>query len=236
MADGSPTLDFSRFQFLTFDCYGTLIDWERGIFSALKPILDAHARVIDDTRLLQLYGELEMKAEKPPFQPYREVLRSVVRGLGHKLGFTPSLAEEESLPKSMLHWAPWADSVQALKKLKSKYKLAIISNVDDDLFASSARQLQVKFDQIITAQQAQCYKPDLAIFQLALDRIGIAPGQGLHVGQSIYHDVIPAQKLGMATLWVNRPSARPGVGAVVAASGKPDLEVKDLIGLATIAL
>jgi 2-haloacid dehalogenase len=225
-------LDFNRFRFLTFDCYGTLIDWETGIFSALRPILDRHGKDVEDARLLELYGELEAQAEEGKFHPYHEVLQSVVHGLGRKLGFTPSLAEEQALSKSVASWKPWPDTVAALKKLHTKYKLAIISNVDDDLFAPTARRLQVKFDHVITAEQAQCYKPALGIFHKALDRIGVPAHEVLHVGQSIYHDIVPAKSLGMGTVWVNRPSARPGVGAVKAAFGAPDLEVREVAGLA----
>ncbi|PYV89385.1 MAG: haloacid dehalogenase type II [Acidobacteria bacterium] len=226
-------LDFSRFSFLTFDCYGTLIDWESGIFSALRPILSAHRKSLDDARLLEVYGELEAQAEKGSFRSYREVLQCVVRGFGQKLGFTPTRAEERSLPGSLQHWKPWPDTVAALQQLKARYRLAIVSNVDDDLFTPTARQLQVQFDQVITAQQAQCYKPSLGVFQLALKRIGASPEQLLHVGQSIYHDVLPAQSMGMSTVWVNRPSPRVGIGAVKRASGLPDLEVPNLAALAT---
>ena len=226
-------LDFSPFRFLTFDCYGTLIDWESGIFSALRPILAAHGRSVDGARLLELYGELEAHAEEGPFRSYREVLRSVVHGFGQKLGFTPTEAEERSLPESLKDWKPWPDTVAALRQLNVRYRLAIISNVDDDLFAPTGQLLQVPFDQVITAQQARCYKPSLGIFRLALKRIGTSPEQVVHVGQSIYHDVIPAQSLGLRTVWVNRPSPRAGIGAVKPASGQPDLEVPNLAALAT---
>ena len=225
-------LDFSRFHFLTFDCYGTLIDWESGIFSALRPILAAHGKSVDDACLLELYGELEAHAEEGPFRSYRDVLRSVVRGFGQKLGFTPTEAEERSLPESLKNWKPWPDTVAALRQLNVRYRLAIISNVDDDLFAPTGQLLQVPFDQVITAQQARCYKPSLGIFRLALKRIGASTDQVLHVAQSIYHDVIPAQSLGI-TIWVNRPSPRVGIGAVKPASGQPDLEVSNLAALAT---
>jgi 2-haloacid dehalogenase len=133
------------------------------------------------------------------------------------------------------NWLPFADTVLALERLKSKFKLAVISNIDDDLFAASALQLKIEFDHVITAQQARCYKPGMKIFNLALKTIGIPPSQVLHCGQSIYHDVIPAQSLGMATVWVNRPSPRAGVGAVKIASGKPDLKVPNLQTLANLA-
>jgi len=229
-------LDFSRFQYLTFDCYGTLVDWETGILGALRPVLEAHGKGVADSRLLELYGELEAQEESGPFVVYSEVLRSVVRGLGKKLGFTPTLVEEDALPKSLSRWRPWPDTVAALRELKTRYKRAIISNVDDDLFAPTARHLQVPFDYVVTAGQARCYKPGLAIFQMALKRIGVPAGDVLHVGQSIYHDVLPAQSLGMKTVWVNRPSARANVGAVIPASGKPDLEVRGLAELATLAV
>ena len=110
--------------------------------------------------------------------------------------------------------------------------MAIISNVDDDLFAATRPQLGVEFDQIVTAQQAAAYKPSLKIFQLALSRVGVPANRILHVGQSLYHDVLPAQSLGLATVWVSRPSARTGVGAVKAAEGNPNLQVSSLAELA----
>jgi 2-haloacid dehalogenase len=228
-------LDFTRFKVLTFDCYGTMIDWESGIFSALRPILAAHKKPIVDSELLQLYSELEASAEQGEFLRYRDVLQSVVRGFGGRFGFTPTAAEVRSLPESLANWQPFPDTVEALRKLKKRYQLAVISNVDDDLFAATAPKLEVAFDHVITAQQAGCYKPCMKIFTLAEERMGVARDQWLHVGQSIYHDVIPAQSLGIATVWVNRPSPRPGAGAAKAAAGKPDLEVPDLKTLADLA-
>jgi 2-haloacid dehalogenase len=228
-------LDFSRFEILTFDCYGTLINWEAGLLAALHRILAAHGKKIDDAPLLKLYGDFEQLAEQGEFHPYREVLESVVRRFGAQLGFLPTDDEARSLPNSLAGWKPWPDTVAALRQLKSRFRLAIISNVDDDLFAATLPQLKVEFDEVITAQQARAYKPSLKIFELALARIKVPAHRVLHVGQSIYHDVIPAQSLGLATVWVNRPSARPGVGAVKAVEGKPDLEVSSLAELAAAA-
>jgi len=227
--------DFSRFEILTFDCYGTLINWEAGILSALHRMLSAHAKKVDDATLLQLYGDFEQRSEQPPFRPYREVLASVVRQFGEELRFTPTPAEIQSLPDSLSTWRPWPDTVAALHQLKTRFRLAILSNVDDDLFATTRPQLGVEFDEVITAQQAQAYKPSLKLFELALSRIDAPAHRVLHVGQSIYHDVVPAQALGLATVWVNRPSARPGVGAVKAAEAKPDLTVTSLEELASAA-
>ncbi len=228
-------LDFSRFEIITFDCYGTLIDWETGILSALHQILSAHGKKIEDARLLKLYGDFEQISEQEPFHPYREVLQSVVRRFGTELAFSPTAEETRSLPDSLARWKPWPDTVAALRQLKSRFRLAILSNVDDDLFAATLPQLEVEFDEVVTAQQAEAYKPSLKLFELALTRIQAPAHRVLHVGQSIYHDVVPAQALGLATVWVNRPSARAGVGAVKAAEAKPDLTVSSLAELALAA-
>lgn len=225
-------MNLADFSVLTFDCYGTMIDWESGIFSALGPVLAAHQKKITDGALLEMYSELELAAEQRDYLNYWDVLESVVRGLGTRLGFTPTAAEVRSLPESVKTWQPFPDTVAALQKLKSRYRLAVISNIDDDLFALTAPKLKVPFDFVITAQQAGCYKPCGKIFRMAKERIGVSAGQWIHVGQSIYHDVIPAKSLGIATVWVNRPSRRAGAGATKAATGKPDLEVSSLAALA----
>jgi len=221
-------LDLSRFSVLSFDCYGTMIDWEAGIFSALRPILGAHNKRVNDVTLLKIYSELELEAEQKEYVSYREVLQAVVRGFGERLGFDPSEEEVCSLPKSLAAWQPFPDTVGALRELKTRYQLAVISNIDDELFAGTAPKLGVKFDHVITAQQALCYKPCKRIFQIARGRFGVAAERWLHVGQSVYHDVIPAQALGIASVWVNRPSPRAEAGATKAAAGKPDLEVGSL--------
>jgi 2-haloacid dehalogenase len=224
-------LDFTRFEVLTFDCYGTLINWETGLLPVLRRILSNHAKKIDDVTLLKLYGDFEQLSEQPPFHPYREVLQSVVRRFGAELSFVPTDAELRSLPESLPTWQPWPDTVEALHALKGRFRLAIISNVDDDLFAATRPKLEVEFDEVITAQQAQAYKPSRQVFELALTRIDAPAERILHVGQSIYHDVIPAQALGIATVWVNRPSPRAGIGAVKPAQAVPDLEVSSLAEL-----
>ena len=229
-------LDFSGFRCITFDCYGTLIDWESGILGALRPILNAHGVEISDEKLLELYGQVEAAEQRRSYRRYRDVLKAVVLGLGERLSFRASLEEAESLPNSLPQWQPFADTVEALRRLKSKYKLAIISNIDDDLFAHSARLLQIDFDAVTTAQQAQAYKPSPKIFELAFRKIGLPREQILHAGQSLYHDVAPARALGLHSVWVNRPSRRPGAGATIPAPVKPDLEVASVEELADAAL
>ena len=228
-------LDFNRFEVLTFDCYGTLVNWEAGLLPPLHRILAAHGKKIDDATLLKLYGDFELRSEQGAFRPYREVLESVVRCFGAELDFSPTAEELSLLPDCLSTWRPWPDTVGALRQLHSRFRLAIVSNVDDDLFATTRPQLEVEFDEVVTAQQAQAYKPSLKIFEQALSRINAPAHRVLHVGQSIYHDVIPAQALGLAAVWVNRPSARPGVGAVKAAEAKPDLTVGSLAELAALA-
>lgn len=225
-------LDFNRFDVITFDCYGTLINWEVGILRCVHRVLADHHRALDDATVLRLYGDFEARAEHGEYRCYRDVLRTVVRHFGEELSFAVTDEEADSLPDSLKDWKPWPDTVGALQELKNRFRLAIVSNVDDDLFASSLTLLGVSFDQVITAQQARAYKPSLKIFELALDRVGVPAHRVLHVGQSLYHDVLPAQSLGLATVWVNRPSVRSGVGAVKAAEGHPDLQVSSLEELA----
>jgi len=240
-ASGSP-LDFGRFEVLTFDCYGTLINWEDGLLPCLHRILAEHGKDIDldknkatgDATILQLYGDFEARAEQGEYRRYREILQFVVRRFGEEFGFAPTEKEVRALSDSLPKWKPWSDTVSALRELQKRFRLAIISNIDDDLFAATRPQLEVKFDHVITAQQAQAYKPSLQIFELALSRIGVPAHRVLHVAQSLYHDVVPAKSLGLATVWVNRPSARTGVGAVKAVEGKPDLQVSSLAELAAI--
>jgi len=226
-------LDFQHFELLTFDCYGTLIDWETGLLGALRKVLNNHGKRLDDAAVLKIYGQLEPKLQRNGFRNYYDILENVVRGFGEQLGFKPTETEAASLPESLKNWQPFSDTVPALKKLKSKYKLAIISNTDDDLFAGSAKLLQVPFDYVTTAQQAGAYKPSFAPFNLAMKKAGIHKERILHVAQSIYHDIVPAKSLGLATVWVNRNASK-----LFAAAGKnrPDLEVPDLRTLAALAI
>jgi 2-haloacid dehalogenase len=223
------SLDWARFEALTFDCYGTLIDWESGLLAALQPLLQAHAKNLSTEQILQIYAQLEPKAQNP-YRRYYDVLAQVVHGFGERLGFEVSEDEAHCLPQSVKDWLPFPDTVASLEKLKARYKLAIISNTDDDLFAGTVRHLKVSFDQVITAEQAKAYKPSEAPFRLALERLGLSQDRVLHVGQSMYHDVLPAKTLGMATALV----VRRGYGATRAVEGEPDLIVPDLKALACL--
>jgi 2-haloacid dehalogenase len=227
-------LDFNNYKVLTFDCYGTLIDWEKGILEALKPLLLNYNIRLDDNQILELYAKFESAIEKRKFIEYKEVLRKIIEKFSDKFGFSPSSVERNCLVDSLKNWKPFPDTVNALERLKKKYKLAIISNVDDDLFAFSEHQLEVKFDYIITAEQVKSYKPSLNNFKFAIAKIGVAKEAVLHIAQSIYHDIIPAKTLGLSTIWVNRRKGKSGMGATLSANEEPDLEVPDLRTLVEI--
>jgi 2-haloacid dehalogenase len=227
-------LQFDRFDVLTLDCYGTLIDWETGIVDALRPVFAAHRVKLDPEPTLELYGELEAAAERGPYREYKAILQTVLEGLGSKLGFAPTAEELERFSTSVKDWPAFPDSPAALRALRKKYRLAVVSNVDDDLFAHSAHRLQVRFDWIVTAQQAKSYKPSLNNFRMACDRIGVPRDRILHVAQSLFHDIAPANALGLSSVWVNRRHKKKGSGATPVAQGRPDLEVPDLHTLAEI--
>src|SRR5438067_7624353 len=226
-------LDLSRFEYISFDCYGTLIDWEAGLLAALRPILERHGVVATREQILALYGELEPAEQRRAYRPYCEILKGVVLGFGDKFGFRPALDELESLPNSVGSWQGFPDTVEALGRLKRRYKLVIISNIDDDLFAQTAKLLKIDFDWVITAEQARSYKPSHNNFLLAQQRMGLAKEKWLHAAESLYHDIAPCNALGIASVWVNRRGGK--IGATRDAKAKPHLEVPDLKTLAKLA-
>ncbi len=207
---------------LTFNCYGTLIDWEIGTIASLRPLLARHGVTLSDDEIITVAHDLEQPLCQAPFRPYKAVLTSVVEGFGQRFGFPVGAAQRALLASSIPSWRPFPDTVQALRALRRRYRLAIISNIDDDLFAATARQLEVPFDAVVTAEQARCYKPDGAIFEEAFRRLGVEPGSVTHVAEGAA-EIAPARQLGCATVWVRRNgrSARLLTEA-------PDVEVPDL--------
>jgi 2-haloacid dehalogenase len=226
------SLDLGSFEALTFDCYGTLIDWEDGLAGALLPLLAAHG--VDATReeVLAQHSRFEPAAQSGPYRSYRDVLARVVDAFGAHHGFTPTPAERGALAESIRHWPPFADSVAALHRLARHYRLAILSNIDDDLLAASVRRLEVDFDCLVTAEQVGSYKPAPGHFTAGLARLGLPRRRVLHVAQSLYHDIAPAGALGWATVWVDRRRGTAGSGATPEATARPDLVVPDLRTLA----
>jgi 2-haloacid dehalogenase len=230
------TLDLDRFEVLTFDCYGTLIDWETGILGGIRPVLAAHGVDLSDEEILEGYARHEAALEAGPYQTYRAVLAGSLGGLADELGIDVTAEELAAFGESVPGWPAFDDSTDALRRLANRYRLGVITNCDDDLFAASALRLEVPFEWVFTAEQAQDYKPSVAPFVMALTAIEVPKERVLHVAQSLYHDHVPAKELGMATAWVNRRHGRPGFGATPPAEATPDLEVPDLASLADLAV
>ena len=227
-----PALDFGAFEAMTFDCYGTLIDWETGILAALRPIVGPDG---DDDELLEAFGRAESVVEAGPYRRYRDVLEEVARTIATERGVAAEPEAVASFGGSVVDWPAFPDSTAALDRLHRRFRLGVITNCDDDLFAASARRLGTEFDWVVTAQQAGSYKPSERNFQLAFERLGLPRERILHVAQSLFHDHVPAKRLGLTTVWVDRRHGRSGGGATMPASATPDLTVPDMATLADIA-
>ena len=226
-------LDFSRFEWVSFDCYGTLVDWETGISDAVGEVLEARGGRMSRGEILGLFAEVEPRVQgSGVYLKYRDVLRRVMGLMGSELGVELSESELGCLADTLPGWPVFPDTVSALRALKERYRLAIISNVDDDLFAGTAEALEVDFDAVVTAEQVGSYKPDMRNFEVARKRMGVEKERWLHVAESRYHDIGPANRLGIASVWVNRADRGGGTRRIEAA---PDLEVADLGTLARMA-
>jgi len=229
------SIDFTAFDALTFDCYGTLIDWETGISAALRRVLRAHCVQCDENDVLENFGWHQAALEAGPYLSYAQVLAEALRRVGHDLGLEPAAAEVAEFSRSVGEWPAFPDSADALQRLKERFRLGVITNCDDDLFASTNRRLGIEFDWIVTAQQAEAYKPSLRNFELTFKRTGIPPERILHVAQSAFHDHVPAKRLGMTTVRINRRRGRQGIGPMAPAQVTPDLAVPDMRALAELA-
>ena len=228
-------IPFDQFDVLTFDCYGTLIDWEAGLLAGLRAILDPRGVAADDEDLLARYAGHESAIESGPYLRYREVLSRGGDAVCRELGVTASPDELARFGGSVVDWPPFPDSAAALARLKQRFALAVITNCDDDLFAASNRRLGVDFDFVITAQQCRGYKPDPRNFEIAFERIGRPKDRILHVAQSLFHDHVPAKALGLTTVWINRRHDRSGTGATPPADATPDLITPDMATFAELA-
>ncbi len=226
------SLDFQQFRYLSFDCYGTLIDWEACLSSTLDAIFSAPGVSIGHDALLESYGAAEAEVESGPFLSYREVMHSVLRKLGDIHDFEPATEELETFPDSIRNWPAFPDSTEALQALSSRYKLVILSNIDDDLFLLSQDVLGIRFDHVFTAQQIGSYKPSRRNFDHLIDQLGVPREEILHVAQSLFHDIAPAGDAGLSTVWVNRRQGLEGSGATPEAEAVPDMEIPDLRSLA----
>ena len=229
-------LDFDAFDVLTFDCYGTLIDWESGLLAALRPPLAAHGVDAPDDALLEAFARHEAELEAGRYLSYREVLGGALQAMLRERGAEASEAEVKAFGGSVADWPAFPDSSAALQRLHERFRLGVITNCDDDLFAASEARLGVAFDWVVTAQHAKRYKPNPRGFELMFERVGIPPSRILHVAQSLFHDHVSAKRLGLSTVWVDRRGDKPGFGATPPAEATPDLTVADMATLASLAV
>jgi 2-haloacid dehalogenase len=229
------TLDFGRFEALTFDCYGTLIDWETGIARALRAALGAGVPSSDD-ELLELYGRHESELEAGPYLAYREILSRACVGVARAYGIEVTDDAARRFGASVGDWPAFPDSADALARLAARFRLGVLTNCDDDLFALSEERLGVRFDWVVTAQQVRSYKPNPQHFLVAFERMDVRRDRILHVAQSLFHDHVPARRFGLATAWIDRRHDRPGFGATPPATATPDLTAPDMATFADLAL
>ena len=213
-------LDFDRFRWISFDCYGTLIDWETGIFEAIAPVLASHGIHRSRAEILALFADVEPRVQQASYLEYRCVLRRVMALIGCELGFQPTESDLACLADALPRWPVFPDTVGALQRLQSRFKLAVISNVDDDLFTGTAAALGIDFDAVVTAQQVGSYKPSLGHFHAAAACMAVDADAWLHVAESLYHDIAPANQLGIASVWVNRATRGGGTRRVDAVLDK----------------
>ncbi len=228
--------DFSGFEVMTFDCYGTLIDWERGLLDAIHPVLARRGIEVEAEDLLESFARQESTLESGDYLPYREILRRCLHALGGEIGFAPEDQEADAFANSVGEWPPFEDSGEALARLSARFRLGVITNCDDDLFARSNERLGVAFDWVVTAQQVGSYKPNQRNFEVALQRIGASADTVLHVAQSLYHDHVPAKRIGLSTAWIDRRRGKEGFGATPPASVAPDVTFTDMRSLADVAI
>jgi 2-haloacid dehalogenase len=219
----------SQFKVLTFDCYGTLIDWESGIWAALQPLLQATDHKVSREAALSLFGRIEPEEEhETPGLVYRELLVRVHEKMAASRGLPSSPALDTAFGQSVPNWPPFPDTVEALAYLKQHFKLVILSNVDRQSFTGTNKRLGVTFDAICTAEDVGSYKPSLHNFEYLLrevEKLGLAKADILHTAQSLYHDHVPAETFGLARCWINRRGdAGTGSGATSAVARMPKLD------------
>jgi 2-haloacid dehalogenase len=218
----------SDFKALSFDCYGTLIDWETGIIEALRPLREESG--VGSEELLDAYGPIELAVEQEhPSRPYSQLLEEVHERLSEHFDIEPDAIEAAKFGASVGDWPAFPDSADALAYLKQHFKLVILSNVDRLSFVGSNRRLVVEFDYVFTAQDIGSYKPDLRNFEYLLEHLGeagIAKGELLHVAQSLFHDHVPANRMGIASAWIDRRAGKSGSGATVLPEPMPHFDFR----------
>ena len=231
-----------QFEALSFDCYGTLIDWETGLLAALEPLIERATPRPVSNAVLEAYAAAESEAEEQhPAELYPQILSRVWSSLASVWGVADDAAERERFAQSVGEWPAFADTASALQRLKARLKLIILSNVDRASFARTNRRLGVEFDRIITAEDLGSYKPDPRNFEAlvsAVEQMGVPRGKLLHVAQSLFHDHLPAKAMGLSTAWIDRRAGLEGGGATRPPQRevRPDFIFSSLAALADAAL
>ncbi|NKB88706.1 MAG: HAD-IA family hydrolase [Acidobacteria bacterium] len=221
------------YEILTFDCYGTLVDWETGLGDALEALFQPIAGPVDRSDLLARFARHESGAEEGEYRSYRDVLATVVDGIAGEFDARVDSAQRGMLADSLPDWPVFPDTVAALQRLAGRYRLGILSNIDDDLFAGTSKHLGVEFEPVVTAQQVGSYKPALRNFETLLERVNAPEGRLLHVAQSLFHDLAPVMQLGISCLWVDRRGGEQG-GATPASAVTPENRVRSLAEVADL--
>lgn len=223
MPEGSLAGLAERTKVLTFDCYGTLIDWRAGLTNSFLTMFGASA----EPRLGELfeaYLAIEGQVEAEPYRPYREVLAEVARRMTDRLDLALPKERASLLAETLPTWPAFPDTGEALKRLKTRFQLGVLSNIDRDLFERTAEQFPVAFDFVVTAQDVRSYKPGYAHFRTMLAEHGTLDTT-VHVAQSLFHDGVPAAELGLAYVWINRYSQGNDTSA------RPVAEFADLLSM-----
>ncbi|OZD07027.1 haloacid dehalogenase, type II [Rhodococcus sp. 06-235-1A] len=223
-------MDLADYDVLSFDCYGTLIDWEAGILNVLRAWAEESGSVVSDDELLEAYGANESRVQlDSPSMLYSEILAEALVRTGDALGIGVSAQWASTLGSSVPDWPAFPDSADALATLAEHYKLVILSNVHRDGFAGSSRRLGVEFDSIVTAEDVKAYKPADNHFDAldgVLDDLGVPRSRLLHVAQSLFHDHVPAKRHGIPSVWIDRRQDRPGWGATPQPGGEYSYDMK----------
>ena len=223
------TMKLSDFKVLTFDTYGTLIDWESGIYNALQPLLDKIPIRLERDEVLEQFAEFEIAQQRAtPTMIYRDLLTEVARSLAAKWQIRISDDEAREFGRSVKHWPAFADSPETLNYLRQHYRMATLTNCDRISYMGSNARLEIEWDAIYTAQDVGTYKPSPRNFEFMFERVrrdlGALPHEILHVAQSLTHDMVPATAAGMTKVWINRRHGREGLGATAPPEGEYSIE------------
>lgn len=222
----SPSQPYMHmFETITFDCYGTLIDWESGAREFFSRIISRKRKNVKVEDFLYRWLEEDLRQVQGPYRPYREVLKASLRRVMEGFGMDYSEIDGEEFVSSIRSWRPFPDVEPALKSLKKRYKLGIVSNTDNDIIAESIRLMGVDFDYVVTAEDVRAYKPSKKVFEYVINKLGLEKDRVLHVSFSPDYDIMPAKSLGLCVAWIDRK----GLGESV--RFEYDYRFKDLIQL-----